>query len=553
MPVIARLRRRLLAGLLVLGLGVVGPVAPATAAPVAHWIGIRTAADGRHQEFYDTRTGARFVPRGVNLLKDELVASGPYPILDLIVAPGEYDQVWLDDQLTHIARLGYNTIRVWLDHCPGTCLTDPGPVPKPAWLDNVAALLSQAKAHGLVVILVSNELPEAYVGQLPCCDPFHAGFNGQILTDAGLDTARTYWRQILGGLLERGAPLEVVLAYELQDESFFDTNLPPLSLAAGVVTTANGQSYDMADPVQKLDMLDDGAVFWADRLREAIRAIDPGALVTVGFFAPDEPHSVRPGDTRLVRTERFLRESTVDFLDLHAYPDLDLYLLQIVANFTLDASITKPVLMGEYGSILPAHPDGAAAGASMVGWQALSCTFGFDGWLLWVWGSLEPSVLHLEADGEAMATAPSPLAVPDVCNPPPQPVNLAFQRPVAVTSELPGAEGFYAVDGLVLSLWNSGGPPPAEIVIDLGTPKTISEIRLLTLQDPAGTTMHRVEVRRPVGGWMLLEKLTGFTAGDQWLRVFPSAPVTGIRWIRVKTQKSPSWVGWRDIQVLSPP
>ncbi|HXG26779.1 MAG TPA: hypothetical protein VNL94_08015 [Candidatus Binatia bacterium] len=48
---------------------------------------------------------------------------------------------------------------------------------------------------------------------------------------------------------------------------------------------------------------------------------------------------------------------------------------------------------------------------------------------------------------------------------------------------------------------------------------------------------------------MLLEKLPGVTAGEQWLRVFQSAPVTGIRWIRIKTQKSPSWVGWREVQV----
>jgi hypothetical protein len=127
--------------------------------------------------------------------------------------------------------------------------------------------------------------------------------------------------------------------------------------------------------------------------------------------------------------------------------------------------------------------------------------------------------------------------------------NLAFQRPVTATSALPGLEAGKAVDGLALTAWNSGGGPPAELVIDLGAPMTIREIRLLNAQDPAGVTTHRIEIRKPFGGWQLLEKLNGFTTSEQWLRVFPSAPVTGVRWIRIKTQKTPSWVSWWEVQV----
>lgn len=530
---------------LVAMLSVTVPAAPASASATPHWIAVRTAATG-YGELYDTRTGATFRPRGFNLLHDHAFPNGA--IVDLIVAPGGYDQVWLDEQLNKMTSLGYTTIRVFLDLCPEDCLTNPDGTVKPAWLDNVAALLETAKAHGMVVLLTSNELPYLGFGdQLPCCSPFEGGFNAQILSGDGINVTLTYWRRIIGGLQERGAPLEVILAYELLNEAQLEGNREPLSLTGGLVTAANGNSYDMADPGAKARMVDDGLVFWADSVAATIKAMDPTALVTIGFFPPDFPHSVRPGDTRVVRTKRFIRESALDFFDFHFYPSLDLYLWQVVENFTLDASITKPVLMGEFGSIVPAHPDGPAAGVDLVGTQAASCPFGFDGWLNWVWGSLDPTIIKATEDNFAIATALAPTTRPDPCAAPTS-TNLAFQRPVTVDSEVPGQEGPRAVDGLVSTAWNSGSFAPVTITIDLGSPKTIHEIRLLVAQDPAGTTAHRIEVRKSTGGWIGVGKLLGSTQEQQWLRVFPASPVTGVRWIRVRTQKSPSWVSWREIQ-----
>jgi hypothetical protein len=539
------LRGSLLAILIVVTGSGITPAARVEASAGPHWIATRTAANG-YGELYDTRTGATFRPRGFDLLHDHAFPNGA--ILDMIVAPGWYDQAWVDQQLDAMASRGYTTIRVFLDLCPVDCLTNPDGTVKAGWLDNVAALLESARARGMVILFTSNQLPETgYADHLPCCSPFGGGFNSQFLTGEGVNLSLTYWRRILVGLVDRGAPLEAVLAWELVNEAQFEGQYEPLSLTSGLVTTANGRTYDMSSPQAKIDMVDEGLTFWADRVRETIRAIDPTALVTMGFFPPDFPHSVRPGDTRVVQTKRFIRESTMDFFDFHFYPSLDLYLWQAVENFSLDATITKPVLLGEFGSIVPAHPDGPAAGVDLVGTQAASCPFGFDGWLNWVWGSLDPSIIKATDDGFAIANALAPTSRPDPCAPPAS-KNLAFQRPVVVDSELPGEPGSQAVDGLVLTDWNAGAPPPITITIDLGSPQTIHEIRLLTAQFPAGTTTHRIEVRKPVGGWLFLAKLSGYTQGDQWLRVFPSSPVTGVRWIRIRTQKSPSWVSWREIQ-----
>ena len=165
----------------------------------------------------------------------------------------------------------------------------------------------------------------------------------------------------------------------------------------------------------------------------------------------------------------------------------------------------------------------------------------------WVWGSLDPTIIKATEDNFAIATALAPTTRPDPCAAPTS-TNLAFQRPVTVDSEVPGQEGPRAVDGLVSTAWNSGSFAPVTITIDLGSPKTIHEIRLLVAQDPAGTTAHRIEVRKSTGGWIGVGKLLGSTQEQQWLRVFPASPVTGVRWIRVRTQKSPSWVSWREIQ-----
>jgi hypothetical protein len=158
--------------------------------------------------------------------------------------------------------------------------------------------------------------------------------------------------------------------------------------------------------------------------------------------------------------------------------------------------------------------------------------------------------MFMVTDGDAaIARALSPSLAPDACNPPPSLPNLAFGRPVTVGAELPGQEGWKAVDGLALTSWNSGLPAPVTITIDLGGPVTVHEVRLLTSQYPPGTTFDRIEVRSPIGGWISLAKLNGYTTDQQWLRIFPGSAVSNVRWIRVKVQKSPSWVAWGEIQV----
>lgn len=130
--------------------------------------------------------------------------------------------------------------------------------------------------------------------------------------------------------------------------------------------------------------------------------------------------------------------------------------------------------------------------------------------------------------------------------------NLALQASVSVSQELPGQEGIYAIDGDPGTIWNSGDGPPQWIEIDLGAPRNIQEIRLVISQYPAGATTHRLLVRGPDPGttFTLLQTFTGETTDSQIMEYIATIPLQDIQVIRIETTTSPSWVAWREVEVI---
>jgi hypothetical protein len=130
--------------------------------------------------------------------------------------------------------------------------------------------------------------------------------------------------------------------------------------------------------------------------------------------------------------------------------------------------------------------------------------------------------------------------------------NLAYQRPVRASAALARLEPERAVDGLFDTWWGAGDLPPQWIEIDLGAPSTIGSIRLSISQDPDGRTLHRVWGRGAGEPERLLHEFDGLTRGDEVLEFAPSEPWKGIQFVRIETLTSPSWVSWREIEVLAP-
>ena len=135
--------------------------------------------------------------------------------------------------------------------------------------------------------------------------------------------------------------------------------------------------------------------------------------------------------------------------------------------------------------------------------------------------------------------------------PPGDPVNLALQQPVRAPGSY-GSNGPSAlVDGDYSRSWNSGGFPPQWIEVELLAPSTIETIQLLTGQSPAGETVHIVF------GWergetmaRVLHVFEGPTTDNQWLSHTPDTPWPNVRFIRIETIASPSWVAWFELEAI---
>ena len=160
---------------------------------------------------------------------------------------------------------GYNTVRVFVGNCVSDCIGDPAGGLSAAFLDNIADFFRLAKEREIYVILTSNDLPKfgGYVPQVEaqCCAVFDGYMNAHYLSPVGFTVYRNYWTEIVSALIERNAPLEIILAYALRNEQFFFGDKPPLSLNSGMVTTANGKTYDMSIPDEKQNMLLEGLDF----------------------------------------------------------------------------------------------------------------------------------------------------------------------------------------------------------------------------------------------------------------------------------------------------
>ena len=517
-------------------------VTPGLTAPPEHRIGVRVNSGAG--EFYDRQTAARFVPRGFNYIR---LVNGQHATLDI----GVYDTARVEADFAAMEQLGYNTVRIFFDmyRMGGAA----GGV-DPAYLDNVVDVLSVAARHGLYLLFAAADglpLPHGY--------EFDGGPNFQVenglyLSTPGVAASERYFGDLAAALVGRRARLDALLGYELNNELFFVESYPPFTLGS-TVTTANGLSYDMNSSDDRQRMLEDNLVYWIDRMRAAIQAVDPSALVTVGFFQPKGPIQSREGDTRIIETRRAILESTADFIDLHGYPGGDLDLAQLVTNFKLPPTTDKPILLGEFGADHAAYPALDDAERVLVGWQIESCTHGFDGWLLWMWDSAEMPEYWSGVDDEVrLAHALAPTTRPDPCSMGALDLATDLTRGAEATasSTAAGYPPANAIDGLPGTYWNSSAGVPQSIRIDLGETHRVDEVRMLVAQNPAGETRHVMSVRGATGAWRDVHVFEGVTYDGDLLIFAPDGGLENVRFVRIQTTQivADLWPAWREVTIL---
>lgn len=384
-------------------------------APPQHRIGVRVV-DGTG-EFYDTLTGAKFVPRGMNYarLGPQQAPDGSTQVYHSTFDPDKYDPARAQAALEKMHADGYNVVRVFISQNTIGTLND-GLLK--AYVQNIADFLVKAKANDVYVMVTQDWLPGGRYGaeiNKDCCTRFNFN-NAQNLPSGAVRAYQQYYRDLIGDLLSLGAPTDAVFSYELRNEFFYDRDYPPFNLDSGTVTVASGKTYDMSSPAGKQKMAEEGLPYFIDQVRASILEVDPTALVSIGFFQPQTPNPTRPGDERLVVSAPAIWNSQADFIDLHAYPDAGLTLPQYVENFGINGMKVKPIIMGEFGASTSSIGSASAAARKFVSWQAESCAYGFDGWLFWTWDTTEsPDFFNaLQGNGE-IEKALSPVQRPDPC------------------------------------------------------------------------------------------------------------------------------------------
>jgi hypothetical protein len=520
--------------------------AGAAAAPPAkqHRIDVRLKSGSG--ELFDRVTKRRFVARGSNYVRLNAAGHATFNV-------GAYSKSRSEVALSRMQALGFNTARVFLaSECATGCIGAPGGGISRAYVRNLADFLQRAKRHRIFVVLTTGFLPAGY-SSLIVDSPLVDDVNLIPLTPGGIRAYQMFWRDVVLELRRQRAALDDVLAYDIFNELAFVLDHAPFTLASGVLHAPSGTAYDLSDTGAKERLLGEGMVSFVNRVRAAIRKVDPTALVSASYFQPRVPNPNRFGDTRDLRTAPVIASSALDLVDLHAYPGLELSLPQYMQNFGVEGSIRKPLLMGELGAFREAYPDSADAAAALVDWQAASCSYGFDGWLVWTWDTDEqPELWNGLSQGGAIAAALAPRNRPDPCAPPPGPRDLALGKPVIASAQAAGPAA-NAVDGNSGTIWNAGADPPQWIEVDLGAPVTVARVRLRVAQFPAqGATVHRVYTRGPGPGdpLVLRRELSGTTSDGEVLDVSAGGPWGNVRYVRIETIASPSWAAWREIEVL---
>ncbi len=131
--------------------------------------------------------------------------------------------------------------------------------------------------------------------------------------------------------------------------------------------------------------------------------------------------------------------------------------------------------------------------------------------------------------------------------------NLAYQKTARASSVYAGQSGALAVDGDPGTSWNSGGGPLEWIQIDLGEAVDIAEIRLTVSQSPAGNTIHVLYGSEGISPerFVQVHIFSGATGDSDVLVFHPEEPLRGVRVLRIETTTSPSWVAWREIEVIA--
>ena len=114
----------------------------------------------------------------------------------------------------------------------------------------------------------------------------------------------------------------------------------------------------------------------------------------------------------------------------------------------------------------------------------------------------------------------------------------------------------FAFDGDYNTLWNSGSYPTEWVEVDLGQSTSITEILLTVSQSPSPRdTTHEIWTSSSSIGWDTSGATRSYTftglTSDRDLLSAVFATSLSAQHVQIRTTRSPSWVGWDEIQIMA--
>ena len=413
----------------------VGPALPVSR------IGI-TQKDGKAQ-FVHLATGTIFNPVGMNYVPLRHADHAAFEAATRTTV-AFYDGLEAETVLRMLSSSGYNTVRVFF---AGRRVENPGMsgdsdtqglyIP---YLDNLADFLKRAASNGIYVIINFSDM------ELPQNDYFREKLapkkgTENLFHEAGLVAFREMIASSVGYLKAKNPDLlNTILGISFNNEAYAKLTQWPFT-ATGLVTTANGKTYDMTVPADRLRCYEEGLAFYYEQLCDAVDSVDKNLLTCEGIFvaaavgrdhrlgpATLDPANLKKGfewehgaGLRMPAPLPLLTKAPLDFVDVHLYPAGPLANFEKEVEDLLGSSLfndavalglgsKKPVILGEFGAfkkhVEVDTKDGIVGGRKR--WSAvrdLACgKFGFVGYLGWSLETFDQTDIY-----QALAFGPNAL------------------------------------------------------------------------------------------------------------------------------------------------
>ena len=359
--------------------------------------------------FVNSKTGAAFSPRGFNYIRLR-----PYQIIPDVdwhdtFNPKRYGGQEAESLFHDLKENGFNIVRVFIDHLPveGILESQGSGILSPVYIQNVCDFLSRSSAAGIYAILTFPWFPESrsYHGldqENEEDAPYH---NASYFNPRYINVKIRYLSEFIRALKEISPDLmNVIFAYELENETLFCVDEPPFSLKEDKYNF-HDDYYNLSDPMEKQRLADDAVRGWADLCSAAIRRENPKALVgasvftfhAVGRSGPVSHFTEPVSDRRFPARPLALAKTSIDFLDIHLYAEQD---IQASLGKNLDSvefprvkdeclRQGKPLIMGEFGAFKERFPTIEEAASAMKTQAELARDLGFRGWLFWTYDTEE--------------------------------------------------------------------------------------------------------------------------------------------------------------------